>query len=211
MIRRKITEDFTLRLYQKRFSELAKQTLPMDYLKQSDVYGFFNHGKLVAGFVVRTEPGMWHFKLLDGSKNALTGVLAREDQFCELAGLWMSPTVANPVFKMNFYLTCVADALQTGRELILGGSPVKQIVSSHQVCLPFTLFSGPLDDGESHWDIYYGTRWTCIKGVAKQFPGRLKDVFKSQPGDHHPEEVGGKPAGRLHKVTSKVARGLIRK
>ncbi|MCG8668739.1 MAG: hypothetical protein MI867_04945 [Pseudomonadales bacterium] len=211
MIRRKISEDFTLRLYKKSFEGLSTQTLSLDYLQTSDVYGFFQHGKLVAGFVVRTAPGMWHMKLLEQSGISPEAVQMREGQFCELFGLWMSPKVASPTFRMNFYLTCVADALQTGREFIIGGSPVKEIVSTHQVCLPFSLYSGSIKGQAKDWHIYYGTRWTCLKGVARQFPGRLKDIIKAQPGDHHPEEVPVKPLGRWHKVAGKVTRGLIRK
>lgn len=207
MIRRKITEDFTLRQFHKRFESLSQQTLPIDYLYQSDVYGFFMQGRLEAGFVVRTQPGMRHFELLEQANVATDGLRVREDDFCELACLWVSPRVTSPVFRMNFYLTCVADAIQTGKAFILGGSPVKEIVATHQVCLPYMLYQGPVSkDDNRAWHIYYGTRWTCLKGVAMQFPGRVKDVFKAIPGGHHPETMQEKPAGRWHQVTKRLIR-----
>lgn len=206
MIRRKITEDFTLRQFQKRFETLSSQSLPLEYLQQSDVYGFFMQGKLEAGFVIRTRPGMRHFELLEQARVAIDGLRSREQEFCELACLWISPRVRSPVFRMNFYLTCVADAVQTGRNYILGGSPVADIVPTQQVCLPFTLYQGPVANQGEHWNIYYGTRWTCLKGVALQFPGRVKDIVKAIPGDHHPETVGDKPPRRWHRLSGRFLR-----
>ncbi|MDX1696579.1 MAG: hypothetical protein R3208_22630 [Ketobacteraceae bacterium] len=202
MIRRKITEDFTLRQFRKRFEALSGQELPTHYLQSSNVYGFFMQGKLVAGFAVRTEPGLRHFELLEQAGVTTAALRSREEAFCELACLWISPRVRSPVFRMNFYLTCVADAVQTGREFILGGSPVADIVPTQQICLPYTLYSGPVaGNGDGPWTIYYGTRWTCLKGVALQFPGRVRDILKALPGDHHPRESGSRPVGRWHRVT----------
>lgn len=206
MIRRKITEDFTLRLYKKRFDALSKQTIDFAYLQQSDVYGFFLQGKLVAGFVIRTEPEFYHLSLLDQANISTHGITVQQESFCEIAGLWIAPHINKSMFRTHFYLTCIADALQTGKELILGGSPVRSLVANHQVCLPYTLYQGQIDESQQYWNIYYGTRWSCLKGVALQFPGRVKELIKAQPGDHHPETISQRPFARWHKVTKRLIR-----
>lgn len=205
MIRRKISEAFTLRLFQKKFEALSNQSISLEYLHTSEVYGFFHQGELVAGFVIRATPGLWHLDLLEAADVDVSGIRVREDQFCELAGLWVAKKVASPGFRINFNLTCVADAIQTGKQLILGGSQVKGLAQNHQICLPYTLYQGVINGaGQQPWHIYYGTRWSCMKGVAMQFPGRMKEVFKSLPGDHHGKEVSDKSFGRWHKVTKRL-------
>ena len=185
MRHRHIHEEFTLQQFRKRFESLSGQSVSFDYLRSSQVYGFFMHGRLVADFSFRTQPSLRHFQLLDEAGVSIDGLRSREHEFCELACLWIMPQLRSPVFRLNFYLTCVADALATGRAFIIGGSPVADIVPTQQLCLPYTLYQGAIAEyGEQPWSIYYGTRWTCLKGVARQVPGRVKDIVGAIPGSY---------------------------
>lgn len=154
-----------------------------EYLRGSTVRALVDgSGRLLAGYVICSDGDRLRYRAVcpDG-----LGTLASA-ACCEITCMWIDRGLTSRQ-RLGVYVQAIRDALATGRRYILGGSVIPKVIATQKLALPHVLYEGAFTGltGAPHGQVYYGTRFTLLAGLAlNALPwllGRLRKTARPAP------------------------------
>lgn len=129
------------------------------YLSQAQVRGFYVDGALVAGYAVAVAEHRYLAAIPAGTCTLPV------DDCVEGTHIWIDRSLSVPA-RARIYGRLLFDVLRTGRRYALGGATVLKLVNIQRLGTPHMIYEGPvlIDGVEQHGWVYYGTRWTIMRG-----------------------------------------------
>src|SRR4051812_816397 len=117
MVERTLSGD-DLRHYSETFRDLTRVTLPPEYLGRGVVRGWYDGGRLAAGFACVTRPP---YRVVDqlpaGCLDAEAGAAFAEGAACEFNGLFIRPECRSSLDIVAFVKAIFRTFLDTGRRV----------------------------------------------------------------------------------------------
>lgn len=155
-----------LRTYSDRFVANGGNPISLDYLRQSQVRGFYRDGELVGGFVLNRLPP---FRYADWVPEPTRTELVREGYFdardsVEVSCFWMARNGLQKIQRNGVYVRLVIDAFRTGCRKIIGGSVIPAAARIQKQALPRRLYLGPTTVGPIG-EVYTANRWEMLRNL----------------------------------------------
>lgn len=149
--------------------------LPENYVKNSEIVGFFLHERMVAGYMLVTKPGFRSLLFVPDSVKGSHEFFNNDDyDMMEVNGLWISPAVKSPKLQYQIWTKMIKDIFMSRKKylLLMSDARNKTIESLHNLTNPEVLYEGAPDlmaGDKSHSTIRVGftTRWRLLSNAPK--------------------------------------------
>lgn len=154
--------------YSKRFCDLGGNPIPLKYLQQSVVRGFFLDQRLVGGYALNNRPPFRYAEWIPIIERKL---IEARGYFChkgsvEVSCFWMAPREMTKLQRNSVYLRLVFDAFLSGEKYIIGGSVIPSVAKTQKQVLCQPLFHGVTTFG-SNAEVYSSTRWSAMAMLTR--------------------------------------------
>jgi hypothetical protein len=170
-------------LFIEKFETSAGVRLPLNYVENSEIIGVFLHEKLVAGYMIVTEPGYRSLMFVpDEIKKSNDFFKTNQHDMLEVNGLWIGPSIKTPQqqFKVWFHMARKVITSRKKYVLLMSNSKNKNIQSLHGLINSVPIFEGSpnlMVGDESHETIKVGytTPWDCFTCIPKYWVAVVKN------------------------------------
>ena len=180
MKRIKLSSIEELEAFKQHFEQRAGNTVSLEYLSASNVYAYRSGSELKAGYVIHAGTQHRFFDLMqEVGFERIKPLPGTQEDFCEIACIWMAPEVRSYGLRVRFYTSCMLATLSQRKPFVIGGTKTDAVAKRQQHCLPNIVFHGDTQNSiaSGRWSIYYGTPWTFMKGFASQFAEETRKVI----------------------------------
>jgi hypothetical protein len=185
---REIETRIETELFIEKFQVSAGVRLPLNYVENSQIIGVFLHEKLVAGYLIVTEPGYRSLMFVpDAVKKSNEFFQNNQNDMLEVNGLWIGPALKSPLQQFRVWAHLAMKVITSRKEyvLLMSNSKNKNIQFLHGLLDSKPIYEGTpnlMVGDESHETIRVGftTPWTIILNA----PRYLKEVWQRQQRAH---------------------------
>jgi hypothetical protein len=168
-------------------------SIPLDYLKNAQVFGVFDAGnRMLAGYIINTKHP---FRLLDFVPlESRSTILAQNKQIlengCELTCAWRLPELSSIFMSIRFWPHALCHTVKTRKHFFIGGSSKKGLDKFYTQVGPSILYMGPTIIPGLAARIFYYSRWGLVgcaftilavetpKRIVKKWINKTKSFFK---------------------------------
>jgi hypothetical protein len=159
--------------------------LPLDYAKRNKVVGAFSQNKLVATYMVVTQPNFRSLMFVPSDNWKNTDLSVTDDyDMMEINGLWISPALKTPLLQARIWAHLIKDIFMSKKKyvLLMRDSRNKIMERFLNMANPTTLYDGPpmlMAGATSHERIQvsYTTRWQIVLNSHK-YIGEISNRMK---------------------------------
>lgn len=170
-----ITSDAEIELYLDKVESYSGVRLPSNYVRNSEIVGFFLHERLVAGYMLVTKPGFRSLLFVPDSIKKSNEFFQHDDyDMMEVNGLWISPAIKTPKLQYQIWIKMIRDIFMSRKKylLLMSDAKNKTIESLHALTNPTMLYEGApmlMAGDKSHSNIRVGftTRWSLVMNIPK--------------------------------------------
>ena len=149
--------------------------LPTGYAKKARIVGVFLQNKLVASYMLVTQPGFRSLLFVpDEIRKSNTYLQTNQFQMMEVNGLWIGPALKTPVMQMKVWLHLIKDIFFCRKNIILlmRDSRNKNMERFLNMANPQTIYKGsPLfmagEQTHSEIQVSYTSRWKIVLNMHK--------------------------------------------
>ncbi len=161
--------------------EVGTPVVPLEYLSNNLVYGFYKNGQQVAGFIIGINAPFRSIEIFTPSelRETLMVFLNNGHEVCELAGFWIQDDCTD-FFDNIFIWNSVRQKINIkGKKFFMGGTFVKGMANlcsfasyAHLIC------TGKVNDKPS-WVIITWTRYAIVSLLQVIIYKVIKGIYKS--------------------------------
>ncbi|MFT6296209.1 MAG: hypothetical protein ACJATW_002501 [Glaciecola sp.] len=159
--------------------------LPLDYANRNKVVGAFSQNKLVATYMVVTQPNFRSLMFVPSDNWKNTDLSVTDDyDMMEINGLWISPSLKTPLLQARIWAHLIKDIFMSKKKyvLLMRDSRNKIMERFLNMANPTTLYDGPpmlMAGATSHERIQvsYTTRWQIVLNSHK-YIGEISNRMK---------------------------------
>ena len=185
---RRLVDQPDLESFREHYHRRGGAPVDLACLQGSFVYAAERDGRMVGGYVVRTQPPFRYVEAFPQSHAELLGA-ERVLRFCEATGIWLGRDLG-PLARVAVYLSLGVRLSRSGRRYVLGGAAHPRVLAMYQLALPDVLHEGEAQAGDER---FWGTLvWGRISTMWQRglcaIPGRL---WRGRTRRH-----GGRPTTR---------------
>jgi len=144
-IQKRLISDIELLEYSDRYYDIILVELDLDFLKERDVYGFYDgHGKMIAGYTINNIPPFRILNLIPKERcEGKKFCEAYEGQFSELIAMWKASR--SKLFHSLFYLQVMATLQRSKSQWLLGAAVKRHAHDLYLKFLPHVIYEGEPD------------------------------------------------------------------
>jgi len=173
-LQKKLVSEDGLREYSDRYYDVILVRLDKQFLRGSDVYGFFDRrGKMIGGYIINSIRPFRVLRLIPADREeGRRFVEAHEGEVSELIAMWK--TSRSKFFYSLYYLQLMATLLRCRSKWLLGAAVRKSAHDLYLKFLPHVVYVGEPDrefqqsggtGNEKHVWVQYGR----IRGMSHRF------------------------------------------
>ena len=151
--------------FAEKFSERTPNPLPDWLLRQVEVIGFEEDGKLVGGFLLNEKAPYRYVNMIPDSHNDTPHVrlFLSEGMAVELICMWLDHARMTPLKRTRIYISAVIMAISRRRRWVLAGSVSEQVAALHKNGFRKMVYFGPTAfPGEPYGEIYAARPYELI-------------------------------------------------
>lgn len=162
-------------LYLDKVENYTGVRLPLLYANNSKIVGVFLHDKLVAGYMLVTNPNFRSLRFVpDSIKQKESFFLKDQYEMMEVNGLWIGPTLKKPSLQMKVWINMVKDIFLCRKKYVLLMRDIrnKNMERFMSMANPTHLYEGsPLlmagENTHNEIQVSYATRWNIVLNAHK--------------------------------------------
>lgn len=177
LIFKPITNDIDTALFLDKVENYSGVRLPMQYARNSKIVGAFLHEKLVAGYMLVTQPEFRSLMFVpDESKRDLNFFDKDPYEMMEVNGLWIGPSLKTPGLQVKVWMNLIKELFLCRKKYVLLMRDVRNTSMERflNMANPETLFAGAplvMAGERTHSEIHvsFTTRWKIVLNAHKYF------------------------------------------
>lgn len=161
--------------------------LPEDYVSRSRVVGVFLHERLVAGYMLVTQPGFRSLMFVPTAAKQSYPVASKNVyEMMEVNGLWIGPALRTPKLQISVWAHLIKDIFFCRKKyvLLLRNSKNSNMKRFTDMADPVSIYEGQpqLMSGEKthdHIHVSYTTRWKIVLNAHRYYKEYLERMRRA--------------------------------